>query len=655
MTRFLSRWVLLFFLFSALVSCGGGGGTKNQPPVADGGVDQLVIPGTRVFLDGAASSDPDGDPLTYHWSLLPSAGSTAALSDSSSAAPAFTADRVGTYNISLVVNDGKASSMADTVTVTASSYIATAPTAMIPNTFYSGQLSIDSYPLASGEVFNLAAFSLSSEAFVSAWAGSQITGDRLQVRAYASDALDDPWFLTWGTWDLGSLEDGLSLPAGDYVVTLAGDMTLPFAYSAVVWRADPATGILDTSFDGDGKRIDAVGTGADELQEIVVQPDGRIVAVGVSDSGAQAHSYDLALVRYLRNGALDASFGTGGKVRKTLGLTRSQVARETAVALQRDGKIIAASTAQGDGDTDFVVMRYLHDGSPDTSFGTDGIVTIDIGGDDRARDVAVREDGAIVVAGESGTDMAFAVLDPDGVADPAFNLTGTLSVAFAGTAGASALVLRPDGRICASGRAFAGTEYSFALVGVNLNGTMDTSVNGTGYVLTKLGVGEPFPRDMALQEDGKILVTGHYLKGMNGFNQPDHDVAVLRYLPSGALDQGFGADGLVTVSWGGTEYDRGTGVAIQPDGRILVSGWYDYYSGSFYSWYVGVYRLLENGVPDSSFGADGRLTLSWPSHSQVSAAEDVAIQPDGRILVGGFVDTWVIFQYNMDFTLGRIR
>jgi len=655
LARSYSRYFLLLILFPVLFSCGGGGGTANKPPVANGGADQIVLPGARVFLDGTASLDPDADTLTYHWSLLPPAGSAAALSDSSSSAPAFTADKAGAYSVSLVVNDGMVSSAADTVNITASAYVASAPSIMVPNIFYSNELTSSSYPLATGDVFNIASFSLSSEAYVSAWAGSQTTGAPLSMRAYASDALSTPWFVTWDAWDLGSPSDGLYLPAGDYVITIAGDMALPFAYSAVVWRADSAAGILDTSFDGDGKRIDAIGSGVDELQEIAVQPDGRIVAAGVSDSGAQVNSYDLAVVRYLRNGSLDPSFGTGGKVRTTLGITRSQWARETAVALQPDGKIVAVSSVAGSGDMDFAVMRYLHDGAPDTSFGVGGTATVDIGGEDRARDVAIGEDGVIVVAGESGADMGFAVLDQDGVPDPAFNLTGTLSVSFAGTAGASALVLRPDGRICALGRAFAGTDYSFALVSINGNGTLDTSWNLTGSTLNKLGVGEAFPRDIALQEDGKVLVTGHYLNGLNGYGQPDYDVAVLRYLTSGALDPDFGTDGLVTLSWGGTEYDRGTGIAVQADGRIVVTGWYDYVSGGFYSWYVGLYRLLADGTPDSSFDSDGRLTLSWPSHSQVSAAEDVALQPDGRILIGGYVDKGDYFQYNMDFTLGRIR
>jgi hypothetical protein len=95
--------------------------TQNAAPTADAGPDSSVDVGEAVLLDGAGSSDPDGNPLTYSWSITSApSGSTATLTNPASATPSLTPDVAGTYTIRLIVNDGSLSSAPDTVTVTAS-------------------------------------------------------------------------------------------------------------------------------------------------------------------------------------------------------------------------------------------------------------------------------------------------------------------------------------------------------------------------------------------------------------------------------------------------------------------------------------------------------------------------------------------------------
>ena len=92
--------------------------TGNHAPVADAGPDQTVVPGATVTLDGSGSTDVDGDPLTYQWTLQSAPpGSGAVLSDPSAVMPTLVADLPGTYAIQLVVHDGVASSAPDTVQV----------------------------------------------------------------------------------------------------------------------------------------------------------------------------------------------------------------------------------------------------------------------------------------------------------------------------------------------------------------------------------------------------------------------------------------------------------------------------------------------------------------------------------------------------------
>src|SRR5450756_456170 len=123
--------LLASMLFTVLLAaCGGGGGGTdnitpppivNTAPVASAGADQSVIINAVVTLDGSKSSDANSDPLTYAWTLTAKpAGSSAALTNSSSAKPAFTADSAGAYVATLIVNDGKIDSSPDTVSVTVS-------------------------------------------------------------------------------------------------------------------------------------------------------------------------------------------------------------------------------------------------------------------------------------------------------------------------------------------------------------------------------------------------------------------------------------------------------------------------------------------------------------------------------------------------------
>jgi hypothetical protein len=92
--------------------------TINVAPVANAGPDQADILGSVIVLDGSASSDANGDSLTYLWSLTPPAGSTAVLSSTTNVSPTFTADLAGTYTAELIVNDGTLPSLAASVVIT---------------------------------------------------------------------------------------------------------------------------------------------------------------------------------------------------------------------------------------------------------------------------------------------------------------------------------------------------------------------------------------------------------------------------------------------------------------------------------------------------------------------------------------------------------
>jgi len=205
-----------------------------------------------------------------------------------------------------------------------------------------------------------------------------------------------------------------------------------------------------------------------------LQSDGKIVVAGYSYNGS---NYDFAVVRYNANGSPDTSFGTVGKVTTAIGAGNDSA---YSIALQSDGKIVVAGDSVNGGTTDFAVVRYNANGSPDTSFATDGKVTTDFGaGNDFAYSIALQSDGKIVVAGGSynGSNDDFAVvryIASDSTAPSAPTLTSVTSgdrrVTISFTAGADNGAVITDYEYSLNGGAYTSagtTTSSFTITGLN--------------------------------------------------------------------------------------------------------------------------------------------------------------------------------------------
>ena len=230
-------------------------------------------------------------------------------------------------------------------------------------------------------------------------------------------------------------------------------------------------GSLDTTF-GNGGTVTTDFLGAeDDAYSVLIQPDGKIVAVGSANSPFDY--YDFAAARYLPNGTLDTTFGTGGKVRTDFGNNDLDIAY--AAALQPDGKIVAAGTTVFDFGVseDFALVRYNSDGTLDTSFDGDGRLLIDFGSfAQNAYAVLVQADGKIVTAGYPATEKAdsdflLARCLPNGALDSSFGVGGKVRTSLGDlSGGAQAALLQPDGKIVAVG--FQATKsdsnVEFALV-----------------------------------------------------------------------------------------------------------------------------------------------------------------------------------------------
>ncbi len=332
--------------------------------------------------------------------------------------------------------------------------------------------------------------------------------------------------------------------------------------------AQGAPGTLDQSFGTGGKVATSFGSSYDAAYAVAIQRNGKIVAAGVSGFGV------FALARYKPNGTLDASFGRGGKVKTPF----SQKAAATSVALQEDGKIVAA----GGGGGDFVLARYKPNGTLDPAFGSGGRVTTEIEPDNYAEALAlaIQPDGKIIAAGgtspNGGVDYVFALAryNPNGTLDPSFGSGGTTTTTI-GSEHASivwGVVVQPDGDVVAAGYDFTyngedqpTTLGHFELARYQPNGTLDPSFGTGGRVTTQIGSGDA-AFDVALQSDGKIVAAGT----SQATSTAPLKFALIRYKLDGSLDPDFGSGGKVTTAFAEDAYARG--VAIEPDGKIVAVG-----------------------------------------------------------------------------------
>jgi len=338
-------------------------------------------------------------------------------------------------------------------------------------------------------------------------------------------------------------------------------------FALVRYRTD---GGLDTTFGSGGKVLTDLGSNSvDAAFGVAVQPDGKIVAVGHSRA-VGIFDYSLALVRYNADGSLDSGFGADGKVLAHLGAGSSD--ELFGVTIQPDGKIVAAgiSFIFSVGRGDFAVVRYHTDGSPDSSFGTGGKTLTDLGtaSFDLARAIAIQPDGRLLAAGHTnaggGLDFALVRHNPDGSLDSGFGTGGTVQtdVGAGSVDDAYAIAIQPDGKLVVAGISDAsGTD--FALVRYHADGSIDLGFGTGGRVLTDLGSGSyDETYGVAIQADGKIVAAG----------RGGGDFALVRYNADGSLDSSFGSGGKVLTGFGIGTFDQAHAVAIQPDGKIVAVG-----------------------------------------------------------------------------------
>lgn len=398
-----------------------------------------------------------------------------------------------------------------------------------------------------------------------------------------------------------------------------------------VLAAIAAPGDLDTSFGTAGKVITSIGTSNETAQSIAIQSDGKILVAGSAHSIATG--LDFALVRYSPDGGLDTTFGVGGKVTTDFGGS-TNTDEAYGIAIQSDGRIVVAGSAQGGG---IGIARYNVDGSLDTTFSGDGKVVLWESLYSGANSVKLQGDGRIVVIGQSiSGDFTVVRFNTNGTLDTDFSGDGKLTTDFGGGLDtASSVVCQSNGKILVAGFTDPPggpiSDYVFALARYTEAGVLDTTFSGDGKVTTAIGSGSEvgdLAYSMAVQIDGKIL-----LAGFSRQSTTDFDFALVRHNEDGSLDTSFGTGGIVTTDLGTGTNDRGQSVSVQHDGKIVVSG-FSAASAFTTDFDFALVRYNGDGTLDSTFSADGKLTL--PLGAGDDRSHCTALQIDGKIVIAGY-------------------
>ena len=343
---------------------------------------------------------------------------------------------------------------------------------------------------------------------------------------------------------------------------------------------------------------------------------------------------------------LDKDFGDNGKVVTHF---QSQDSHGNAIVIQSDGKILVAGYTDYAEFSDFVLLRYKVDGSVDSTFGENGKVYTDFGSvNEFAGSIAIQQNGKIIVAGNTNDFFALARYNDNGTIDSLFGDNGkvTTSIPDYGFYNCRSLAIQQDGKFLLAGS----LGYYGALVRYNSDGSPDDSFGEEGKAIMDFGnMGDEYVFvSMALQPDKKIIVAGFsYVSG--------YDFTVLRFNENGTLDSLFGTDGKATADILNSPDDRATSVAIQPDGKIIVTGWSGVFDAERTDWDFGMARFNADGTLDDSFGIGGTVVTDLHNFRD-DRPESLAIQSDGKILVAGTIYTvgysdFALVRYNTDGTL----
>lgn len=393
-------------------------------------------------------------------------------------------------------------------------------------------------------------------------------------------------------------------------------------------------GVLDGSFGVGGKVSLDFYNENDEAKDVVIQPDGKIIIAGGCNNN---FINKFSLIRLNPDGSLDTDFGVGGKVETQFG--NSNISLAECVALQTDGKIVVAGSTFVGSYFIMAVARYLPDGQLDGTFSGDGLFSYSLAGSISINSLAIQSDGSILLAGSGGftgggTHITVLKLNSNGTLDQSFgDGTGQLTTEIGTSSTALDVIVQTDGKIVVAGLTSDGAYSDVAVVRYLSNGVLDNGFDGDGIRTLSLDAYDDFASGILQLPNGKLLISA----------TSNVDFALARFNSNGSLDNTFSGDGIVETDMDDS-FDNLTDLSLDAEGRIVAVG-----HSSYNLYNMSVLRYLPNGTLDNLFSMDGKTTIDMSGTYDYAYA--LALQPDGKIVMVGSTDV----QGQNDFAIVRLQ
>lgn len=299
-------------------------------------------------------------------------------------------------------------------------------------------------------------------------------------------------------------------------------------------------------------------------ETLAIQSDGKILVAG---NTGPYYALEIAAARYNEDGTIDESFANGGKLQFPATFEKAFIKDMT---VQNDGKIVLGGYQWNDITGDFILARLNNDGSLDTDFGNEGIAILDNGLAEIGKAIAIQNDGKIIIAGDAEDQFAMARVNPDGSIDTDFGTDGWVGTVFTEWSYVNGMGISPDGEIVLTGMTIdAYGDWKMAVTKYDNSGNLDTSFGTNGQLILSVGNDYDYGIKALFTEDGKILIGGHSYFGTAPLR---YEIAVAQLNADGSLDTNYGVDGISKFRWLDNGENYLNDMALQADGKLVISG-----------------------------------------------------------------------------------